>query len=44
LILACLALITLFFGGLAFGTRRSDVESIPIWKLETLLQLHRSGR
>lgn len=44
LILACLALITLFIGGLAFGTRKSDVESIPIWKLETLLQLHRSGR
>lgn len=44
LILACLALITLFVGGLAFGTRKSDVESIPIWKLETLLQLHRSVR
>ena len=44
LILACLALIALFVGGLAFGTRRSDVESIPIWKLETLLQLHRSSR
>ena len=44
LILACLALIALFVGGLAFSTRRSDVESIPIWKLETLLQLHRSGR
>jgi hypothetical protein len=44
LILACLALITLFIGGLAFGTRKSDVESIPVWKLETLLQLHRSTR
>jgi hypothetical protein len=44
LILACLALIALFVGGLAFSTRRSDVESIPIWKLETLLQLHRSSR
>ena len=44
LILACLALIALFIGGLAFGTRKSDVETIPIWKLETLLQLHRSGR
>ena len=44
LILACLALIMLFVGGLAFGARKSDVESIPIWKLETLLQLHRSGR
>ena len=44
LILACLALIALFVGGLAFGSRGSDVESIPIWKLETLLQLHRSSR
>lgn len=44
LILACLALITLFIGGLAFGSKKSDVESIPIWKLETLLQLHRSSR
>lgn len=44
LMLACVALITLFIGGLAFGTRRSDVESIPLWKLETLLQLHRSSR
>lgn len=44
LILACLALITLFIGGLAFGTRKSDIESIPLWKLETLLQLHRSTR
>ena len=44
LILACLGLIALFVGGLAFGTRKSDVESIPIWKLETLLQLHRSSR
>ncbi|MDP9131758.1 MAG: hypothetical protein M3M98_01325 [Nitrospirota bacterium] len=44
LILACLGLISLFVGGLAFGNRKSDVESIPIWKLETLLQLQRSGR
>ena len=44
LILACLILITLFVGGLAFSARQSDVESIPIWKLETLLQLHRSSR
>ena len=44
LVLACLGLITLFIGGLAFGNRKSDVESIPIWKLETLLQLQRSGR
>ncbi len=44
LILACLGLIALFVGGLAFGARKSDVESIPMWKLETLLQLHRSSR
>ncbi len=44
LLLACLGLISLFVGGLAFGNRKSDVESIPIWKLETLLQLQRSGR
>jgi hypothetical protein len=44
LILACVALITLFIGGLAFSSRKSEVESIPLWKLETLLQLHRSGR
>ena len=44
LILACLALVTLFVGSLAFRTRKSDVETIPIWKLETLLQLHRAVR
>lgn len=44
LILACMGLIILFVGGLAFGTRKSDVETIPVWKMETILQLHRSGR
>ena len=44
LILACLALITLFVGGLAFGAKRGEVESIPVWKLETILQLQRSVR
>ncbi len=44
LILACVGLIALFVGGLAFSSRKGEVESIPLWKLETLLQLHRSGR
>lgn len=44
LILACVGLIALFVGGLAFSTRKGEVDSIPLWKLETLLQLHRSGR
>lgn len=44
LILACIGLIALFVGGLAFSSRKGEVESIPLWKLETLLQLHRSGR
>ncbi len=44
LILACVGLIALFVGGLAFSSRKGDTESIPLWKLETLLQLHRSGR
>ena len=44
LILACVGLIALFMGGLAFSHRKGEVESIPLWKLETLLQLHRSGR
>lgn len=44
LILACLGLIALFIGGLAFSTKKGEVDSIPLWKLETLLQLHRSGR
>lgn len=44
LILACMGLIILFVGGLAFGTKKSDVETIPVWKMETILQLHRSGR
>ena len=44
LILACLGLIALFIGGLTFSNRKSEVDSIPLWKLETLLQLHRSGR
>ncbi len=43
LVLACLGLIALFVGGLAFSSKR-EVDSIPLWKLETLLQLHRSGR
>ncbi|HPV84492.1 MAG TPA: hypothetical protein PK866_15235 [Nitrospira sp.] len=44
LILACIGLIALFVGGLAFSSRKGEVESIPLWKLETLLHLHRSGR
>ena len=44
LILACVGLIALFVGGLAFSSRKGEVQSIPLWKLETLLQLHRSGR
>ena len=44
LMLACVGLIALFVGGLAFSSRKGDTESIPLWKLETLLQLHRSGR
>lgn len=44
LILACLGLIALFVGGLAFSTRKGEAESIPLWKLDTLLHLHRSGR
>jgi hypothetical protein len=44
LILACVGLIALFVGGLAFSTKKGEVDSIPLWKLETLLQLHRSGR
>jgi hypothetical protein len=44
LILACVGLIALFMGGLAFSSRKGEVESIPLWKLDTLLQLHRSGR
>ena len=44
LVLACLGLIALFVGGLAFSSRKGDVDSIPVWKLETLLQLHRAGR
>lgn len=44
LIVACVGLIALFVGGLAFSSRKGDVESIPLWKLETLLHLHRSGR
>lgn len=43
LVLACLGLIALFVGGLAFSSKR-EADSIPLWKLETLLQLHRSGR
>ena len=43
LVLACLGLIALFVGGLAFSSKK-EVDSIPLWKLETLLQLHRSGR
>ena len=44
LILACVGLIALFMGGLAFSSRKGEEKSIPLWKLETLLQLHRSGR
>lgn len=44
LILACVGLIALFVGGLAFSTRKDEMQSIPIWKLDTLLHLHRSGR
>jgi hypothetical protein len=44
LMLACVGLIALFMGGLAFSSRKGEEESIPLWKLETLLQLHRSGR
>lgn len=44
LILACVGLIALFAGGLAFSSRKSEVEGIPLWKLDTLLHLHRSGR
>lgn len=44
LILACVGLIALFVGGLAFSSRKGEVESIPLWKFETLLLLHRSGR
>lgn len=43
LVLACLGLIALFVGGLAFSSKK-EVDGIPLWKLETLLQLHRSGR
>ena len=43
LVLACLGLIALFVGGLAFSSKR-EADSIPLWKLETLLLLHRSGR
>ncbi len=44
LILACVGLIALFVGGLAFSSRKGEVEGIPLWKLDTLLHLHRSGR
>lgn len=44
LILACMGLIILFIGGLALSSRKGEVDSIPLWKLETLLHLHRSAR
>ena len=44
LILACVGLIALFVGGLAFSSHKGEVEGIPLWKLDTLLHLHRSGR
>ncbi|MDR4472052.1 MAG: hypothetical protein R3B11_11115 [Nitrospira sp.] len=44
LILACVGLIVLFVGGLAFSSRKGEPEGIPLWKLDTLLHLHRSGR
>lgn len=43
LVLACMGLIALFVLGLAFSNKR-EADSIPLWKLETLLQLHRAGR
>ena len=44
LTLACLGLIALFIGGLALSSRKGEVETIPVWKMETLLQLQRSSR
>lgn len=44
LMMACVGLIALFVGGLAFSTRKGEAENIPLWKLDTLLYLHRSGR
>ncbi|MCC2640115.1 MAG: hypothetical protein K0S45_528 [Nitrospira sp.] len=44
LMLACVGLIALFVGGLALVSRKGEVETIPVWKMETLLQLHRSAR
>lgn len=44
LMLACVGLIALFVGGLAFGSRKGEVDSIPVWKMETLLRLHRAAR
>jgi hypothetical protein len=44
LMLACVGLIALFVGGLALGSRKGEVDSIPVWKMETLLQLHRAAR
>lgn len=44
LMLACVGLIALFVGGLTLVSRKGEVESIPVWKMETLLQLHRSAR
>ncbi|MBS0168953.1 MAG: hypothetical protein JSR62_01255 [Nitrospira sp.] len=44
LMMACVGLIALFVGGLAFSTRKGETDNIPLWKLDTLLYLHRSGR
>lgn len=44
LMLACVGLIALFVGGLTLVSRKGEVETIPVWKMETLLQLHRSAR
>jgi hypothetical protein len=40
---ACMALVALFVGALSFVTRRPEEDAMPMWKVETLLRLHRSA-
>ncbi|MBX3234935.1 MAG: hypothetical protein KF814_02180 [Nitrospiraceae bacterium] len=42
LMAACLGLIALFVGALSLVRRRAEDDAMPMWKVETLLRLHRS--
>ncbi len=43
LMVACLGLIALFVGALSLVRRRAEDDAMPMWKVETLLRLHRSA-